>query len=259
MLVISVLALALSLGWAIFPSLFTNYPADVGVPADRLQPPSTTHWFGTDYLGRDTFSRTVHAAGLSLTATALAVAIAVVIGTSLGVLAGFLGRAVDEVISRVTDVLLSIPSLLLSMAIITAMGFGTIIVAIAVGISAIASFTRVTRTEVMRIRHFDFIEAAHGSGISRFKILVRHALPNAFGPVAALSIVEFGGAVLAVAALSFLGFGAQPPTPEWGSMIAEGRDYIATAWWLITLPGLVVVAVVLSANRLAAEFDRGQA
>lgn len=248
---LSALVLGLALGWAVAPGLFATFPPNDGVPTDRLLPPDTKHWFGTDYLGRDLFSRTVHAAALSLTATAVAVFIAVFIGTALGIVAGFIGGRFDAFVSRTVDVLLAIPSLLLSMMIVTALGFGTLNVAIAVGIGAIASFTRVTRAEVLRVRQEDYIEAARGSGLGRTAVLAKHVLPNSFAPVFALAVVEFGAAILAVSALSFLGFGAQPPTPEWGSLIAEGRDYIASAWWLITLPGLVVALVVLSANQLS--------
>ena len=255
-LVVSLAVLATALAWAFVPEVFAPYPPNEAVPSDRLAPPSGQHWFGTDYLGRDLYSRTVHAASLSLVATGIAVAIAVVVGTVLGVVAGYAGGLVDVAISRTVDVLLAIPGLLLSLAIVAALGFGTINVAIAVGIGAVASFARVTRSAVLRIRHSDYIEAASGSGLSGVRILLRHVLPNSWGPVVALAVIEFGAAILAVSALSFLGYGAQPPTPEWGSLIAEGRDHIQTSWWLITLPGLVVVAVVLATNRVSAALGK---
>ncbi|WP_159499895.1 ABC transporter permease [Microbacterium sp. 18062] len=250
--VVSALILIVAFAWAFAPGLFATFPPNEGIPTDRLLPPSTTYWFGTDYLGRDLYSRTVYAASLSLVATGIAVAIAVVVGSTLGIIAGYARGIADVIISRFVDVLLAIPGLLLSMAIIAALGFGTINVAIAVGVGAVASFARVTRAEVLRIRHVDYIEAAAGSGLGVVGILVRHILPNSWGPVFAMAVIEFGAAVLAVSALSFLGYGAQPPTPEWGSLIAEGRNHLSTSWWLITLPGLVVVALVLSTNRVAA-------
>ncbi|MEU0505925.1 ABC transporter permease [Nocardia sp. NPDC005998] len=248
--VLSSAVAALALGWALFPSVFASGDPLTGVPAQKFQGPSAEHWFGTDNLGRDLYTRTVHGAGLSLTATLSAVAIALVAGSILGLLSGSIGGIVDTVIMRFVDVLLSIPSLLLSLALVTALGFGTRNVAVAVGVSLIANFARVMRSEVLRVRQAPYVEAAHASGVRWYTVLARHVLPNSYQPVLALAAVEFGMAVLAVSALSFLGYGAKPPTPEWGSLISEGRNYLATAWWLTTLPGLVIIAVVLSAQRL---------
>lgn len=246
----------LVLGWALFPSLFASGDPLTGVPAQKLRPPSTQHWFGTDNLGRDLYTRMVHGAGLSLTATVSAVLIALVVGGLLGLLAGAAGGLVDSVTMRVVDVLLSVPSLLLSLALVTALGFGTTNVALAVGVSLIASFARVMRSEVLRVRGADYVEAAHASGVRWYTVLARHVLPNSYRPVLALAAVEFGMAVLAVSALSFLGYGAKPPTPEWGSLISEGRNYLASAWWMTTLPGLVIAAVVISAQHLGRAADR---
>jgi peptide/nickel transport system permease protein len=192
----------------------------------------------------------VHGAGLSLTATLLAVSIALVVGSAVGLMAGALGGVVDAVAMRVVDVLLSIPALLLALALVTALGFGTVNVAIAVGVSLVANFARVMRSEVLRVRSTLYVEAARACGVRTFTLFRRHILRNAVAPVLSLAAVEFGMAVLAVSALSFLGFGAVPPTPEWGSLVSEGRNYAVTAWWLTTLPGLVIVVVVLSAHRL---------
>lgn len=249
-LILSAAVALLVLGWALAPSLFASGDPLIGVPAEKFQAPSAQHWFGTDNLGRDLYTRMVHGAGLSLTATLSAVALAVVVGSLLGLLAGATGGVVDAVAMRVVDVLLSIPSLLLSLALVTALGFGTRNVAIAVGVSLIANFARVMRSEVLRVRRAVYVEAAHASGVRWYTVLARHILPNSYQPVLALAAVEFGMAVLSVSALSFLGYGAEPPTPEWGSLISEGRNYLATAWWLTTLPGLVIIAVVLAAQRL---------
>ncbi|MEV6389117.1 ABC transporter permease [Nocardia xishanensis] len=249
-LIVSAAVTLLALGWALAPSLFAGGDPLTGVPAEKFQPPSAQHWFGTDNLGRDLYTRMVHGAGLSLTATLSAVALAVVAGALLGLLAGAIGGVVDAVAMRVVDVLLSIPALLLSLALVTALGFGTRNVAIAVGVSLIANFARVMRSEVLRVRRAVYVEAAHASGVRWYAVLARHVLPNSYQPVLALAAVEFGMAVLSVSALSFLGYGAKPPTPEWGSLISEGRNYLATAWWLTTLPGLVIIGVVLAAQRL---------
>ncbi|MCW2292466.1 peptide/nickel transport system permease protein [Pseudomonas sp. BIGb0408] len=250
-LLASLLVLALVLGWALFPSLFTRIDPLLAVPAKALQAPSGEHWFGTDHLGRDLYARTVHGAGLSLRATTLAVLIALLTGGALGLISGYFSGRVDALLMRLIEVLMAIPSLLLAMAVITVLGFGTLNIALAVGLSSVATFTRMTRGEVLRWRASTFVEAAIASGVGHWSIIGRHILPHAAGPVLALAALEFGGAVLAVSALSFLGFGAPPPQPEWGLLIAEGRNFIVAAWWYTTLPGLVVAAVVLAANQLA--------
>ncbi|OZC48180.1 ABC transporter permease [Rhodococcus sp. 06-621-2] len=256
-LALSVVVLVLAVGFALFPSLFASGDPLKGTPADKLQGPSAAHWFGTDNIGRDLYTRVVHGAGLSLTATLFAVAIALVAGSLIGLLAGAVGGVVDAILMRIVDVLLSIPALLLSLALVTALGFGTRNVAIAVGVSLVANFARVMRSEVLRVRQSLYVEAAYASGVRWYDVFGRHILRNSYGPVIALAAVEFGQAVLAVSALSFLGFGAVPPTPEWGSLISEGRSFLATAWWMTTLPGLVIVAVVLSAHRVGHAIEGG--
>ncbi|MEV0250592.1 ABC transporter permease [Nocardia sp. NPDC050712] len=240
----------LAVGWALFPSFFAGGDPLTGVPAQKFQSPSAEHWFGTDNLGRDLYTRMVHGAGLSLSATLTAVAIALLVGSLLGLLSGGIGGIVDAAVMRVVDVLLAIPSLLLALALVTALGFGTRNVAVAVGVSLIANFARVMRSVVLRVRGEVYVEAAHASGVRWYTVLARHILPNSVQPVLALAAVEFGMAVLSVSALSFLGYGAKPPTPEWGSLISEGRNYLAIAWWLTTLPGLVIIAVVVAAQHL---------
>lgn len=239
------------LAWALWPHAFSHYDPLLGVPSQALQSPNAQHWFGTDQLGRDLYSRAVHGSAISLQATALAVAIALLVGIVLGVVAGYFGGWVDAILMRVVEVLMAIPSLLLAMAIITVLGFGTLNIALAVGLSSVATFARLVRGEVLRWRTSVFVEAAVSCGVGPWTIIRRHILVHAAGPVLALAALEFGSAVLAVSALSFLGFGAPPPQPEWGLLISEGRNYMVAAWWYTTLPGLVVAAVVLSANQLA--------
>jgi peptide/nickel transport system permease protein len=247
---------ALVLVWALAPGLFTGHDPVTGVPADKLLPPDGAHWFGTDHLGRDLFARTVHGTSLSVRAALLAIGVALVAGSGIGLLAGFAGGPVDEVLMRATDVLLAIPGLLLSLAVVTALGFGTVKVAIAVGIASVATFARVMRTQVLRVRHATYVEAAHLAGSGRTAVVLRHVLPNAAGPVLALAAVELGAVILAVSALSFLGYGATPPTPEWGSLVAEGRDYLAVAWWYSTLAGLVIALFVLAVGVLGRALTR---
>ncbi len=250
-LVISVLVVAVAILWAVVPGLFTSSDPLVGVPADRLQSPSASHLFGTDQLGRDVYTRVVYGARDSLSAAAIAVAIALVVGSALGLVSGYWRGRVDDVIMRLVDVVLAIPALLLALAVITALGFGTLNVAIAVGVVNIAVFTRLMRSEVLRVRAMAYVEAAQCSGLRPVTVMARHVLPNSWGPVLVLATLEFGTALLIVSALSFLGFGTPPPAPEWGALVSAGRLYITTAWWMIAIPGLVIAVVVLAVNRIS--------
>lgn len=254
-LIISVLFLALVLIACFAPTALAPGDPLTGEPSEHLQAPSAQHLFGTDHLGRDIYTRVVHGTALSLQAALVAVSIALVAGGLLGLVAGTLGRWLDEVIMRFVDVLLAIPALLLSLALITALGYGTVNVAIAVAIGSVATFSRVSRSETLKVAQATYVEAARAVGSRPWSTLRRHILPNAAGPIIALAVLEFGVAILAVASLSFLGYGAAPPTPEWGSMVAEGRNYLATSWWLTTLPGLTVAATVLAVNRVSRALD----
>ncbi|MFD4507196.1 ABC transporter permease [Streptomyces sp. NPDC058457] len=254
-LLLSAVVIVLVVLAAFWPDLFTSQDPLKGVPSDNFRGPSGSHWFGTDELGRDVFSRVVHGAQLSLKATLIAVLVAFVVGGLLGVVAGFVGRWVDDVLMRFVDVLLSIPALFLSLALVTALGYGTVKVAVAVGIASVASFARVARAEVLRVRQAVFVEASRSCGARWYSVLGRHVLPNAAGPVIVLATLDFGSSILAVSALSFLGYGAPPPAPEWGTLISDGRNYLANAWWLTALPGLAIAATVLAANRVARALD----
>ncbi|WP_211261594.1 ABC transporter permease [Pseudonocardia acaciae] len=254
-LVVSGLVVSLAVLCALAPAALTPYSPIDGVPTDKFQSPGPRHPFGTDALGRDLLARVIHGTGTSLGAVLVAVLVAFLAGTALGLLAGFAGGPVDEVLMRVVDVLLSIPSLLVSLIVITALGFGMANVAIAVGVGSVAAFARVMRSQVIKVRTATFVEAARACGVRRPALLCRHVLPNSVGPVTVLATLELGVAVLSISALSFLGFGATPPSPEWGALVADGRRFIATAWWLSTLPGAVIVAVVLAANHLGHALD----
>jgi peptide/nickel transport system permease protein len=245
------LVLLLAVLWAVVPGLFSSYDPIASVPGQQLRAPNLIHFFGTDALGRDVFSRVVHGSVHSLSGAFIATAVGFVVGTALGLLSGSAGGIVDEIIMRIVDVLLSIPALLLALTIIILLGFGTLNASIAVGVSAIAAFARLMRSEVIRVRASDYVEAAIGSGGTLAKVLWRHVLPNALTSVVAFSALQFGSAILQLSTLSFLGYGAPPPTPEWGLLVAEGRNYVATAWWLTAAPGLVVVIVVLAANQIS--------
>lgn len=255
-LALSWLVLAIAFLWAVAPWLFTSYNPLEGVGGEQLRRPDASHLLGTDALGRDLYARIVYGAVHSLTGAFVAVALGLVVGTSIGVIAGSVRRRVDDAIMRLVDVLLSIPPLMLSLSIIILLGFGTVNAAIAVGVTSVARFARLSRSEVVRVRRSDYVEAAFGSGGTFAAVLWRHVLPNSLTSVLAIAALQFGSAVLQISTLGFLGYGAPPPTPEWGLLIAEGRNYISTAWWLTTAPGVIVVLVVLAANRVSQSFGK---
>lgn len=257
-LIVAWAVIAVVILFALFPGVFTSHNPVQGVPVEKLKAPSALHILGTDALGRDLFARIVYGAVHSLTGAFVAVTVGLVACTALGVIAGSTGGVVEEAVMRLVDVLLSIPGLLLMLSIIILLGFGTVNAAIAVGITSVAAFARLARSEVVRVRRSDYVEAAFGSGGTFFGVLLRHVLPNSLVSVLAFAALQFGGAILAISTLGFLGYGAPPPTPEWGLLIAEGRNYISTAWWLTTAPGIVVVLVVLAANRISRSLGRGR-
>lgn len=215
-----------------------------------LQGPSSAHLLGTDYLGRDMWSRLVHGTIRTLIGSALAVLIGLGIGTVLGLVAAYFTGVVDSLISRIIDVLLSIPGLLLSMLIVVSLGFGAFNAAIAVGVASIAVFTRLMRSEVLTVKGLPFVEASHHLGGSTWHVLRKHVFPNSYGAVLSLTALQFGLAILWVSALSFLGYGAPPPQPEWGLLISEGRNYMVSSPWLVFAPGIFITASVLAFSRL---------
>ena len=257
-LILGIIVLAVVTLWAIVPGLFTIYDPFAGQPGQQLKAPSALHLLGTDSLGRDVYGRIVYGSINSLSGALAAVSIGLVVGTTMGIFAGSLSGWVDATIMRFVDVLLSIPALLLSLSVIALLGFGTTNAAIAVGVTSMASFARLVRSEVVTVRRSDYVEAAFGSGGTFLQVLWRHVLPNSLTSVIGFTALQFGWAILQLATLGFLGYGAPPPTPEWGLLIAEGRNYIATAWWLTAAPGIVVVLVVLSANRVSQAIGRAR-
>lgn len=248
---ISLIVLGLAVLCALVPQLFTSQDPNQGGDTTALLAPSFQHWFGTDAVGRDLYTRVVYGARQSLLGALLAVLFGLVVGTLLGVIAGVNKGWLDAAIMRVVDVLLSIPALLLSLSVIIVLGHGIFNAAIAVGVTSVATFARLARSQVLSVAGADFVEAAYGSGGTPLQVLMRHILPNSLTSVSAVAALQFGLAILQLATLGFLGYGAPPPTPEWGLLISESRDYIATAGWLTLAPGLVIVAVVLAANHLS--------
>lgn len=248
--IIASIVLIIAFIWALFPSLFTSLDPYAGTDV-ALQAPSSEHWMGTDAVGRDVYARIIYGAQQSLFGALIAVAVGLVLGTLLGLIAGARGGWIDSVIMRLVDVLLSIPGILLSLSIIIILGFGSTNAAFAVGMASVATFARLARPQVMTVAKSDFVEAAYGSGASGTQVLFKHILPNSLTPVIALATLQFGSAILQLAILGFLGYGAPPPIPEWGLIIADGRDFVATAWWVVTFPGLAIIAVVMAANHLS--------
>jgi peptide/nickel transport system permease protein len=248
--ILSFVVVAIVLSWSFIPGLFTSQDPAVGVPADKFLGPGAAHWFGTDQLGRDLFARVAHGTASSVTSALIAVGIGLVAGGVIGLVAGFVGGWGDTVLSRLVDVLLAIPRFLLAVVVVSALGFETTNAAIATGVSAVGIFARVMRAEVLKTRRAVFVEASYLQGGSRWHILLRHVLPNASRSVLTLAVVQFGYSILLIAGLAFLGFGDPPPASDWGLLISVGKDY-PLAPWLIYSPALVMIATVLSVNRIS--------
>lgn len=249
-LVLAIIIVVTALAFVVMPQLFTSY-SPIDEVGEHMSAPSMQHWLGTDELGRDLYARIVYGAVHSLTGALAAVLFGFVVGGLLGLVSGSAGSFIDLVIMRFVDVLLAIPSLLLSLSIITLLGFGSVQVALAVGVTSVAGFARLSRAEVARIKNLEYIEAAYGSGATFIKVLYRHILPNALYTIVGYAALQFGHALLQIATLGFLGYGVQPPTPEWGLLIAEGRNYIATGWWLTVMPGIFVIVLVVAFHRIS--------
>ncbi len=232
---------------------FVPYPKDATGAvhiADKLLPPSADHLMGTDQVGRDIFSRLVVGARISLLAGVTVIILAVAIGTVMGAVAGYFGGWADTLIMRVTDVFLTVPDLILAMAFAAALGPGLMNVMIAVSLVWWPGYCRLVRANVISLRHEQYAEAAESLGSSKARILYRHILPNALPSILVKASMDVGFAVLTTAALGFIGLGTQPPTPDWGQMVSEGRKYIRDAWWFSTFPGLAILLTVLATNLL---------
>jgi peptide/nickel transport system permease protein len=245
LVLLALLLLAAALG----PIVSPHDPLEQILSA-RLEPPSAAYWLGTDQLGRDIASRILYGARLSLLVGVFVVGLAGLFGTSVGLVAGYVGGLADESLMRLTDVFLAFPSLILAMAIAGALGptLGNAILAIAVVTWPV--YARLVRGQLLSLRRREFVEAARSIGASGTRILVRHLLPNAVGPILVQGSFDMGAAIIAVAGLSFIGFGAQPPTPEWGVMISEGRNFFSTEPWLSLFPGLAILVAAGSFNVL---------
>jgi len=235
---------------ALFAPLLAPYDPLAQDLAVRLKPPSPEHWLGTDSLGRDIASRILYGARISLVIGVVVVGSAGVFGTFVGLVAGYAGGLVDEALMRLTEVFLAFPALILAMAIAGALGPSLTNAIIAIAAVTWAVYARLTRGQILSLRRREFVEAARAMGASRMRIILRHLLPNTLAPLMVQASFDMGSSIIAAAGLSFIGFGAQPPTPEWGVMISEGRNFINTQPWLSLFPGLAILLAVGSFNLL---------
>ncbi|HTU28466.1 MAG TPA: ABC transporter permease [Solirubrobacteraceae bacterium] len=250
---IAVVALAVLVAFivvAVFGKALAPYGYNSVDVADRLQGPSVHHWFGTDELGRDVFSRVLLGAAVSLKVGAVAVGISLVVGVPCGLIAGFYGGVLDDVIMRVMDVLFAFPAILMAIAVLAILGPGSTNAMVAIGIVYIPIFARVTRAAVLPVREEVYVRAARASGASDLRLMRRHLLPNVLGPIIVQTSISFAFAILSEAALSFIGLGTQPPHPSWGLMLSDGTDFINQAWWMVVFPGAAIFVVVLAFNIL---------
>ena len=237
---------------AIFADVIADYD-EVAIKMNtsiRLQGPSKDHILGTDELGRDIFARIIHGARVSLQVGIIAVGIAIVVGGSLGAIAGFYGGVLDNIIMRIMDIFLAVPSILLAISIVSALGSSMTNLMIAVGVSSIPSYARIVRASVLSIKDQEFIEAARAIGARDSRIIVKHILPNSLAPVIVQGTLGVAGAILSTAGLSFIGLGIEKPAPEWGAMLSGGRQHIRDSSHVTTFPGIAIMITILSLNLL---------
>lgn len=237
---------------AIFADVIADYDTMVihQELSNRLKGPSAEHWFGTDEFGRDIFARIVHGSRVSLVVGLISVSVSLLLGGTFGALAGYYGGRVDMIIMRFMDILLAVPSTLLAITIVAALGTNLVNVMIAIGISGIPSYARIVRAAVMGVKDQEYVESARAIGASNITIIVREIIPNCLAPIIVQSTLSVASAILSTAALSFLGLGVQPPSPEWGAMLSGGRNYLRDALHLTLFPGLAIVITILSLNLL---------
>lgn len=252
MAVLGLIILLIIILSAVFADFIFDYERDVieQTASMRLKPPSADHWLGTDEVGRDILARIVYGTRVSLPVAFATIAIAAVVGGLLGAVAGYGSKTMDNIIMRIMDIFLAIPSILLSIAIVASFGPSMTNLLLAISISNIPPFARIVRASVLTIKSEEYIEAAQAIGAGNSRIVFKHILPNSMAPVIVQATLCIAGSILAIASLSFIGLGIQPPTPEWGAMLAGGRQYIRHAWWVCAFPGIAIILSILSLNLL---------
>ena len=246
--VVGMVILLLIIFVAVFADKLAPYDPYEQVYAEALQHPSSAHLFGTDEFGRDIFSRILYGARVSLLVGLVSVAIACVFGSILGATAGYYGGAYDATMMRCMDILLAIPSLLLNLAIVSALGKSTFNMMLAVGISNIPRYCRIMRASVLQIKNAEYVEAARTTGASSALIIMKHIIPNCLAPIIVQATLSVGSAIIACAGLSFLGVGIPAPIPEWGAMLSNGKDFLRHYTYITIFPGLAIMLTVLSLN-----------
>jgi len=249
----SVVVIALTLFMAIFAPFITPYKDQaLGEPnlSERLQPPGGKHILGTDHMGRDILSRIIYGSRTSLLVGITVVTFSGLIGMIVGIAAGYFGGIVDNLLMRFTDIFLAFPPLLLALLIASTLGKGLGNAVLALVITWWPWYARLSRSQVLSIKTLAYVEAARSAGVSNFMIMIRHIFPNCVTPVLVQATMDMGSAILEAAALSFLGLGVQPPAPDWGLMISEGKNYFLNYWWVPTFPGLFIFLLVMSFNLL---------
>jgi ABC-type dipeptide/oligopeptide/nickel transport system permease subunit len=229
------------------PIIATHSPTETSI-ANRLQSAGAEYWLGTDELGRDVFSRLLHGGRISLNIGIISVAIGIVIGVPVGAVSGYYGGRLDIIVQRFIDIMIAFPGILLAIVVVTVLGVGVTNVMIATGIASVPIYARLVRGSVLAAKEQSYVSAARAAGIRDFSIIFRHILPNCLAPVIVQSTFQIATSILWAAGLGFLGLGAQAPTPEWGAMLSNGRDYIRTAHHLTTFPGLAILLMVLGFN-----------
>ena len=237
---------------AVFADVIADYDTKVvGMNmAERLQTPSAKHWFGTDGYGRDVFARIIHGSRLSLSLSIISMLIEVAVGSMIGAISGYFGGRVDDVLMRLMDMLLAIPPMLMSISIVAALGRSMANLMLALALAYMPVFARVIRSSILSVKDQEFVEAARACGTSDARIILRHIIPNAVGPIIVQATLAMGSSILTISSLSFMGMGIQPPQPEWGTMLYEGRDLIRTSPYLVIFPGAAIAVSVLSLNLL---------
>jgi peptide/nickel transport system permease protein len=241
------------------PTLFTVADPFNAIIANALQPPSAAHPFGTDQSGRDIFARVVYGVRTSLLIALTATALAVVLGMLAGTLAGLAPRALDGVVSRLLDIVLAFPEFLLALLTIAILGPGITSLVVAIALAAMPVYARVTRIQVMTVKGSAYVRAATTLGVSPVRIVFRHIIPNTIRPLLVMATMGCGTAIATAAGLSFLGLGPLPPTPEWGLIVSEGRNFLGTAWWISVFPGLMITATVIAASVVGRHtYSRGE-